>query len=58
MIGYLVTDELERMWKEAVVSRFEVLPRNVSEKNEENFRIVGVRTGDQASSRPRHSSSG
>jgi hypothetical protein len=39
MVGCLVIDELERMWKGAVVAQFEILPchfHGVAEENSEN----------------------
>jgi hypothetical protein len=36
MKGRYVNDELEKIWKEAVVANFKVLSRHLSEGTEEN----------------------
>jgi hypothetical protein len=44
-----VDDELERMWKEAVVAEFKVLPRHLPGETEENCEKISVRiAGHQA----------
>jgi len=39
-----VNNELERMWKEAVVASFEVLPLNFLEVTEKNYKKLGRMT--------------
>jgi hypothetical protein len=47
MKGWCVIDELERMWKEAVVASFKVLSRHLPAETEDNhenpIRIVSLR---------------
>jgi hypothetical protein len=49
IIKWLIDDELERMWKEAVVaylnSLFLYLPRGTEKNNQKPARIVGLRAG-------------
>jgi hypothetical protein len=43
-IGFLMNNELERMWKEMLIAKFEVLSRNFVEKTAKDLRM-GVVSG-------------
>jgi hypothetical protein len=38
-----VNDELKRMWKEAIVVKFQVLSMHLPKKTTKNLRIAGIR---------------
>jgi hypothetical protein len=38
MIGWVMSKELERMYKEAALAKFQILSRHLSEGTEENYK--------------------